>query len=92
MARLIVAIDTSHNKRYSCVVSGFANDADKLHNEIDKILTKYNQKGPFHWRKIPSKVRRVLETKFTKLLIPVICILPFLSTRNHFQLIELNII
>jgi len=66
MARLIIAIDTSHNKKYSCVASGFLSDAEKLHNEIDRILLKYNQKGPFHWRKIPDKIRRSAKNEVYK--------------------------
>jgi hypothetical protein len=66
MTRLVVAIDTSHQKKYSCVVSGFLSDAEKLHNEIDKILLKYNQKGPFHWRKIPDKIRRSTKNEIYK--------------------------
>jgi len=63
---LIIAIDTSHNKKYSCVASGFLSDAEKLHNEIDRILLKYNQKGPFHWRKIPDKIRRSAKNEVYK--------------------------
>jgi len=54
---LAIAIDTSHNKRYSCVVSGKMKDIDTLYKSIDTILVKLNQKGPFHWREIRRNVR-----------------------------------
>lgn len=66
MALLTIAIDTSHNKRYSCVVSGFKNDVDKLHEDIDKVLVKHNQKGPFHWKSIPDEVRKSARSKIYK--------------------------
>lgn len=60
---MVIGIDTSHNKQYSCVVSGFKNEVDKLYNEIDKILVELNQKGPFHWRRIRDKVRKSAKNK-----------------------------
>lgn len=54
---LVITIDTSHNKRYSCVVSGKMRDLNELYKSIDNILIKLNQKGPFHWRRMRRKVR-----------------------------------
>lgn len=58
MALMIIGIDTSHNKKFSCIVSGFKNHVDSLYAEVTKILTRYGRKGVIHWKVISDKVRR----------------------------------
>lgn len=79
MARLIIAIDTSHNKRYSCVVSGNMNELDILYKSIDTVLVKHNQKGPFHWRKLRKNVRISAKKELYELLN---------SSKLHFNIFE----
>lgn len=68
MALMTIGIDTSHNKRYSCVVSGFKSDIDKFYTDVTKILSKAGRKGIIHWKVISDKVRRRAKDEIYKLI------------------------
>lgn len=55
---MIIAIDTSHNKTYSCVVFGFKNDIMETYKKISRVLAKHGKTGTIHWQKISSKIRK----------------------------------
>lgn len=79
MPLLSVAIDTSHNKRYSCVISGSQKDLNDLYKAMDKIFVSYNEKGPFHWRRLRKNTKRSAESNVYKLIN---------STSLHFNIFE----
>ncbi len=55
--QLTLAIDTSENKTYSCVVLGFQNEIDSLYREMSRVFEKYGRRGTLHWRKMTRSVR-----------------------------------
>ncbi len=57
MVKLIIAIDTSHKKKYSGTVSGSEGNLRNLYNEFTKIFQKYGRRGTLHWSKMSRKVR-----------------------------------
>jgi hypothetical protein len=68
MALMIVAIDTSHNKTYSCVVFGFKNDILETYKQISKALAEQGKTGTIHWQKISSKIRRNVKNRVYEII------------------------
>lgn len=57
MVKLIIAIDTSHQKKYSGTVSGTGSNLRNLYNEFAKVFQKHGRRGVLHWSKMSRKVR-----------------------------------
>lgn len=55
--QITLAIDTSENKTFSCVVLGFQNEIDSLYREMSGIFEKYGRRGTLHWRKMTRDIR-----------------------------------
>jgi len=55
--QITLAIDTSENKTFSCVVFGFQNEIDSLYREMSKIFEKCGRRGALHWRKMTKDIR-----------------------------------
>lgn len=57
MVKLVIAIDTSHKKKYSGVVSGTETNLRNHYNEFYKVFQKHGRGGILHWSKMSRKVR-----------------------------------
>lgn len=57
MVKLVIAIDTSHKKKYSGTVSGTETNLKNLYNEFSKVFQKHGRRGILHWSKMSRKVR-----------------------------------
>ncbi|MBI2543315.1 MAG: hypothetical protein HYW24_03955 [Candidatus Aenigmarchaeota archaeon] len=68
MVKLVIWIDTSQNKSYSCVVSGSQKELDDLHKNVDVILVKHGRKGTFHWRTLRRNIRKSAQNEIIQLL------------------------
>jgi len=61
MAKMILGIDTSMNKRYCGITSGYKGAIDLSHHKIQSILAKHGKTGVIHWRTLSKKIRKAAE-------------------------------
>ena len=68
MALMVIGIDTSHNKTYSCLSFGFKNDVNDVHNKVSRVLAKYGKTGTIHWQKLSGKIRKSAKNEIYEII------------------------
>jgi len=65
---MIIGLDTSHNKTYSCLLFGFKNDINEVYNKISRVLAKHGRPGIIHWQKLSGKIRKAAKNEIYEIV------------------------